>query len=771
MKKLLLIMIVLSLFVQSGRAEISAVQVNDSIDRGVKFLRGLQKSDGSFPQFTAPAGIALFPDGVTSLATLALLNCGSDSTDPTVSRALSYLRSAPMSKHTYVVSLQLMVFCQAEPERDRLLIRRNAEWLIQAQKTSSGGWGYGATLPSTDPSNSQFALLALHEAERQGIAVPKQTWQTANAYWSNRQSGTGGWSYDSSFGPTPTVSMTCAGIASLVITRGKQVDLQGHLVDGEIQCCGNVTTNDQIEKGLKWLSRHIRVGSNTFTKDDSYFYYLYCIERVGRLTGKRYLGTTDWYRTGCEFIVRLQDTLRGSWTGSLAHGEHQPAVATSFALLFLSKGRRPVVISKLKYGQAGDTRWNQHPHDLQNIVLHTEQRWNMYLTWQAIDVDLASSSDLLETPVLFISGKGSLDLSARQKQNLVEYVNQGGFLFVENSCNEPQFDMNFRELIKELFPASPLAPLPPHHAIWFADSRIQPNMIGKLHGVQTCCRTSIVYSTIELGCYWELFNPRGDDTTPADIAEQISQRLAVGTNILTYATGRQLRDKLDKPSLAALDSNTTSVIRRTLTIPEISHSGGTEDAPRALDNLLAVLGSQLDVRVTTGRRVLALTDSLQPYPLVFIHGRNRFQFTAAERQALRKFVENGGVLFGDAICASRAFTESFRREMSLIFPASPLRRLPAEHVLFTAEYGGFDTTRITLRTPVQRDATQTAGIRESQVIPHVEAVHLDGRLAVAFSPYDLSCALENQVSLECKGYTRQDAARLGANIILYSLQQ
>ena len=40
-----------------------------------------------------------------------------------------------------------------------------------------------------------------------------------------------------------------------------------------------------------------------------------------------------------------------------------------------------------------------------------------------------------------------------------------------------------------------------------------------------------------------------------------------------------------------------------------------------------------------------------------------------------------------------------------------------------------------------------------------------------FSKYDLSCALEKQDSVQCQGYVRDDAARIGLNVILYSLQQ
>ena len=41
----------------------------------------------------------------------------------------------------------------------------------------------------------------------------------------------------------------------------------------------------------------------------------------------------------------------------------------------------------------------------------------------------------------------------------------------------------------------------------------------------------------------------------------------------------------------------------------------------------------------------------------------------------------------------------------------------------------------------------------------------------AFSPLDLICALENHASPDCNGYTSEDAARIGINVILYSLHE
>ncbi len=55
--------------------------------------------------------------------------------------------------------------------------------------------------------------------------------------------------------------------------------------------------------------------------------------------------------------------------------------------------------------------------------------------------------------------------------------------------------------------------------------------------------------------------------------------------------------------------------------------------------------------------------------------------------------------------------------------------------------------------------------------PELEGIKFDDRWGVIFSAYDLSCALEKHDSLECQGYVREDAARIGLNVVLYSLQQ
>ena len=54
---------------------------------------------------------------------------------------------------------------------------------------------------------------------------------------------------------------------------------------------------------------------------------------------------------------------------------------------------------------------------------------------------------------------------------------------------------------------------------------------------------------------------------------------------------------------------------------------------------------------------------LLDHPVAFIHGRRDFQWTAKQRKALATYLERGGFLFGDAICASPQFATALRREI------------------------------------------------------------------------------------------------------------
>ena len=211
--------------------------------------------------------------------------------------------------------------------------------------------------------------------------------------------------------------------------------------------------------------------------------------------------------------------------------------------------------------------------------------------------------------------------------------------------------------------------------------------------------------------------------------------------------------------------------RGVLVIPKLLYTGG-DDAPNALPRLLSFLQTQAQMRVAVDNRLVSPTDeSLYEYPIVFMHGRRAFRFSPAERKALATYIERGGLLFADAICASSEFADSFRREIEAMFPDRSLERIPPDHTLFTRAFRGFDVSSVTLRSPQIRSGDDPLKADLTKTTPLLESLSVDDRLGVIFSPYDISCGLESGASLECKGYVKEDAAKLALNVVLFALQQ
>ena len=761
------------LIVTIGRpiaAEVTEEQVKRSIDRGISYLKSSQNARGSWND------VVNAPGGVACLCTLAMLNCNVPLDDPAMVKALDHVKNLKVRK-TYAVSLQTMVLCLASPNISRPRIRQNVQWLENNQARrgeSNGGWGYGAKSRDADNSNSQFALLALYEAERIGVEVDEPVWRRALNYWVNQQYDDGAWSYKPSANENiksltvKSGSMTCAGIACVMIASGQIGESDAQVVDGEVQCCGKQTNIDAVERGLSWLAKNFTVQRNPVPKDMPsspwWLYYMYAMERVGRLSGQRFIGSHDWYREGVERLLAKQDPVNGIWQ------EQSPPVGTSLALLFLAKGRRPVLISKLKR----DTEdWNLHRHDMGLLTTHVEGRWQQTMTWQTIDINAATADDLLTTPVLFISGRDSLDLTDEQVQQLRTYILQGGFIFAEAACGGRGFDQDFRELVGRLLPESELRVLPPSHPVWYAEQKVDPQFIEKrpLLGVEACCRTSIVYCQGDLSCYWELSGNRQQKKYPMRVRREIDACMAIGANVVTYATNRELRGKLDTPQLLATN-DLSNLQRATLQVAKLAHSGGGDDAPAALSNLLRSSKQVLQIRVNDKKQLLPLTHpELPEFPIAFMHGRRDFKWTKNERAALIDYLDNGGFILADAICASSDFANAFRRELKLAFPNHRLQRITSDHPIFSEAFQGFDISTVRLRDPINRRNENRLEVRAEIVPPTLEALEINGRIVVVFSPFDLSCALENQVSLECKGYPREDAAKIGMNILLFAMQQ
>ncbi len=745
---------------------ITAEDVQRSIERGIEYLKSQQLADGSWADRPGYSG------GVTPLCTLALLQGGSTVDDDAVKRALNYLRSYRPNA-TYTASLQTMVFCTAEPKVDRLHIARNVRWIESKQYKkglSSGMWAIHTprSPDHVDNSMTQMAMLALYEAERVGIAASDETWRLALDFWQRTQNTDGSWGWGPGY--PGSGSMTSAGIAAVIIASGRLTAGDATVEGDQVQCCGRGETSDHVKHALGWLERNFAVNRNPGV---NYWlsYYLYSLERAGRLTARRFIGEHDWYREGAHLLVNRQLS-DGSWPSDLDDEYHgDPRVSTSFSLMFLAKARRPMLLARLHYGQGDD--WNQHRRSLYHLLDSAERAWQRPMGYQVVDIDAATVEDLLETPVLFISGRESPEFSPEQVQKLRQYVDRGGFLFAESCCGG-KFDQGFRQLMLAMFPeaGTQLRLLPPNHPVWYAEEKVAPDQLRELWGIDVGCRTGVVYSPTDLSCYWELAGPRRGAELPDSVKQRIAAAEAIGLNVLAYATGRAPKYRDPAMPVAGADSSETLPERGTLQVANILHPGGCDAAPGALPNLLRLAGEKLNLSASRKTVEVRLSDpALFRHHLVLMHGRNGFSLTPLERENLRTYLERGGMVFADAICSNQAFADAFIRELQTIFPDKALERIPLTHPLFSSAFGGDDITSVSLRKPQQPSGGQRLAATVQPAEPVLQGLKLGDRYAVVFSPYDVSCALEGHETLECEGYAVADAARIALNVLLYSFHQ
>lgn len=745
--------------------DVSAEAVRQSVAQGVSFLKDQRIRGGSWPMHTRTGD-------VTALATLALLNAGEDPESPWMRSSLDYIRAQMDVENltTYSAGLKIMVLAMADPEgrQYRRDVEKTVQWLVD-QQSRSGGWSYGGGVNGGgkgDASNSQFAILGLHEASRMGIEIDQRVWERAQGFWKECFNEGGGFGYVPG-DPRVRSSMTCAGISSWIIIEENLADFRDLVDGGSAVCCGLENRLGPVEKSIKSLGRNFGVRANNGVQ----YYYLYALERAGRLSGQRFFGPHDWYRAGAKAIVSKQNKITGAWRG-VGLGEKVEVIATSMALLFLSKGKRPVAIGKYQYGD--DDQWNQHPKGIHYLTRQLEKQWRTKLNWQTVRSQNATVDNLLESPVLHISGRQAIELNEFQKQNLKRYVETGGFIFAEacegEGCGDARaFGRSFEALMEELFPESVLQPLPADHPLWSAHHTILPNPERPLLGLQACCRTSVVYCPKNLSCYWNVNRPAfkkfiADNPNPV-LQGRVNYCSELGVNVIAYATGRQLREKGETPKLEE-DNATSVLVNRALNFPKLIHSGGSDEAPNAWKNILKQLDA-VGLQVSLEKKMVnARIEELADFPIIFMHGRSKFKFDEAERESLRAYLDSGGFIFADAICSNEAFRRSFQQEI-LTITGERLAKIPADHALWSARYSGRKIERVTLRT---KDASYPGGFRPSEVPPQFEGLELNGRMVVAFSKYDLSCALENVAVSQCDGLTRQDAEKIAFNVLLYALR-
>ncbi len=736
------------------------------------YLKREQRENGNWLFKTQRAG----GGGGAALAMLALLTSGEPLTDGTVKKGLAYLRSVEPSE-TYQVSLQTMVFALAGQPEDKDRIQRNVNWLLKARNPA--GWSYTSGGGGADNSNTQYALLALHEVLLAGATVDPAALKDMRDLFIRTQDNLGGWGYQPRKGDAARMTMTTAGLCNLLITgMDLEIGKQKLNANGSADNCGEYEENRPVAEALRWITARIppQLTRDNFARTlaPHPMYCLYGLERAGRLTGQRYFGEHDWYRLGCLLLVDMQE-IGGYWEdhANRALGG-EPLIATSFALLFLAKGRTPVLISKLAHNDRNSLDWNRKRSDMRHLVdfCSKELFKRQPMAWQVFDVrqkeagnkeeirDLAA--ELLQSPIVFFNGH---NFAPRDKEEeiLKEYVNNGGFILAEACCGSTDFHNDFRALTDRMFGKGSLQRLPPSHAVWHASGKfeVDPTQF-KLWGVSQGCKTVLIYSEDAIAGYWESNNTKDGRSKVA---------FELGANIVAYATGlTPPKPRLTEMSVAR-DVPPDAIKRGFFKVAQLEPRTESPPAPRAMRNLMDETRKVgLDVVLET-KTMHPASAALRGYWFFYMHGRENFRYSDADLKNLRFRLENGGTLLADACCGAKPFDESFRQLMEQMWRERKLKLepIPLNDELYSRDLNGEAIELVRCRRP---GPDGQRGRPDLQVVPPaLEGVKYKGRWIVIYSKYDIGCALEKAPSPECIGHDYDSAVRLGRAAVLYALKR
>lgn len=216
--------------------------------------------------------------------------------------------------------------------------------------------------------------------------------------------------------------------------------------------------------------------------------------------------------------------------------------------------------------------------------------------------------------------------------------------------------------------------------------------------------------------------------------------------------------KLLLVALLALGPQAVSAQTDSITVARLQYDGGGDwyANPSSLPNLLSAVRERTGIPVARREaEVTPLDPAIRDYPYLYMTGHGNVTFTPAERAALRDYLLGGGFLHADD---NYGLDESFRVEMAEIFPDAELTEIPVDHPVFHTFYDFPEG----LPKIHEHDGNP----------PQAFGIFHSGRMVVFYSyESDLGDGWEDAAVHEDPVATREEALRMGVNLVLYVLGQ
>ncbi|MDH3584728.1 MAG: DUF4159 domain-containing protein, partial [Phycisphaerae bacterium] len=365
------------------------------------------------------------------------------------------------------------------------------------------------------------------------------------------------------------------------------------------------------------------------------------------------------------------------------------------------------------------------------------------MIWQVVPL-AKSPEEWLDAPIMYISGHEALALTEAQEKKLKRYVDLGGLLVATADSGSYRFTESVEELLKKFYPQYKLQPLAEKDALRDLVFQVRPGSL-KVQSLHNGVRHLALVIPTDIS--WTLHSGNFSDTAPWRLL----------TNAYYYATEKgQARPRLARHYLPKTGSGGPA-----LTVGRAKHSGNWNPEPLAWEiqgNFMANAG-----KANVKTKTVDLSDlGGSGVKLVHVAGNTAIQFTQAEIDSVRKFVEGGGTIFFENVGGRGEFDQAVMEMLSKAFGRKRVRPVNLGSDLVTGKgFGGYDISKV--------DYRPFALLRMGQIeVPRLMTMNFDDKPRVILSGEDLSEAMLDQPVWGVFGYNTPSARKIMTNIVLYA---
>jgi len=704
--------------------------------------------------------------GSTCVATLALLEAGMTHHNDQIRAALQFLEGYPLAM-TYSRALRANIYAHLVTRvRERRLrnhfrglLSEDIRWLERAM--SEDGWyHYGAKTSrgKGDHSCTQFGVLGMWAGANAGIEFPVGYWRVVGQHWLEKQGRNGGWGYidrppdvvpkrkpgDAPLKTRATITMTTAGVNTLYVVLDKLHTraepsykwLKGIKPDPRVRQAVASTFN-AIDGGLKWMADHKAATS----KSGWLGYQKFGLERLGVASGLKYIGNVDWYAANANQIAKHK------WASG--------PVTDGFLLLFLVYGRAPIVYNKLQWGKPD--QWNYYFRDLHYLCRFLNEEFENIHKWQIVTLD-SPLHDLLDAPVLYISGSGQFKPTEQHLKRLRDYCESGGTIVAHPNRADREFSASFKKTLVDLF----------------KDRECEFETLKKDHPVfsthfgktkRTRFRKKIPLEGMDDGGRTFVFVFGGDvaGAMHQNRSITLADAFKIMANIRFYSGPgyTMLPGRLRAKGLAGRPAETRGKLR----IGRVQHEGDWDTNPTAWKRMSQHLKHHNGVTVEEAKNVkLDDADGLEAFDLLHITGHGKLKLSVSAQKVLKAYIDKGGLVLIDTCGGDKEFAKTAGQWVDRLYPDQS-ELLAVSHPIVQGGPGG--TKALTKLHPTRWSMSRLRG----RGAPPFSAVQQDDRVVLLFAPFDLTASMDGHFIYEMHGYRRESALRIMTNLLMWRFEQ